>query len=1274
MSNGFAHLHVHSEYSLLDGLPSVKKIGERAAELGQPAIALTDHGVMFGAIEFYQACRRANVKPIIGMETYLARRSRTDRDSHLDGDAYHLLLLAENDAGYHNLMRLATAAQLESFYHHPRVDKQLLEQHNAGLICTSGCLSAEIPDLLRVGRVSEARAALDWYRDVFADRFYLELQQHEGLNELEPINRQLVQWSEQLKVPLIATSDAHYLRAQDAEAHDTLLCVQTGKTLDDPKRSHAVTLNARGTRSVTACELRMTSRDYYLRSTEEMSALWREVPEALTNTLEVAERCNVDLDFKGYHLPRVDAPDGHTPETYLRALCEEGIARRYDSITDAVRQRMDYELAVIHKMGFDTYFLIVWDLLRYARENNIWFNVRGSASSSIVAYALGITLIEPLSNHLIFERFLNPDRVSMPDIDLDFPDDERARMLNYAVTRYGKENIAQIVTFGRMLAKAAVRDVGRVLGYAPPEVNRIAKLIPNAPGQTLADALAQSAELKAMYESDVRAQKLIDAARSLEGVTRNVSTHPAGLIIADRPIVEYAPLHRATSGDDGSVPITQYAANDLEHIGMLKIDLLGLKTLSVMRNVCAAVQARHRIALDLSNIPRDDAEPFALLARGDVLGVFQVESQGLRDVLVQMKPTRFEHIVAAIALYRPGPLQYIPTYVKRMHAQEPVTFLHPSLEPILGETYGIIVFQESIMQIARDCCGFTGGEADTLRKAVGKKKKEELLAQRDKFVHGAMTHAGMSEEIANKLFDDIEYFARYAFNRAHAVNYAALTCQTAYLKAHYRLEYLWALMNNEAGDSEKLGQLASEARRAGIEVLPPDVCFSEVEFSMEPNRRAVRFGLGAIKNVGEGAAQAIVAARLEGGTFASLADFCQRVPLKQINRRALEALIRAGALDGLGERAALLQSVEMLIASSTTAAILRENGQLSLFASAAQTFANVELVHTAPMSPSEKIHAERELLGIAFSDDVMERLRVARRERKGKVLSSASLADGNDKSGLVTTAGVIQSVRKTKTKKGEPMAFVQMQDDEGDVELVLFPRAYANALPLLSKGSAVLVEGRVQTRDDKISFIVERMQTFFENEAQAASASSPQVESADAVIANESPVPPSPAPTRRVGEPQMENVVAVSQTESSAPPLRRAATVFGTRGSEIVTHPPPNVAAQVQSIPTRVEERASESEQEGTLDVKAASVETTTAGTGRRIYVHFRELPPEQGAAYIRALFGLFEDYEGDDEVALRFDRSEGALKIDAPKGVDYDAIGDAVVEIIGEDAVVEIL
>lgn len=1102
MNQNFVHLHVHSEYSLLDGLPSVRAIAAHAAELAQPAVALTDHGVMCGAIEFYDACKKQNVKPIIGMEAYLARRGRGDRDPHLDSDPCHLLLFAETLEGYKNLMHLATAAQLEGFYRYPRVDKEILAARSAGLVCTSGCLSAEIPDLLRVGRENEALAALGWYRDVFADRFYLELQHHQGLDELDAINRQLIAWSKQFDIPLVATCDVHYLRAEDAEAHDLLLCVQTGKTLDDPKR------------------LRMSARDYYLRSAAEMAAVWTEVPQALANTLAIAERCNLDLSFDSYRLPRFAVPEEtrdfasqHTPESYLRTLCEEGIARRYQPVSPVVRQRMEYELVIIHTMGFDAYFLIVWDLIHHARENGIWFNVRGSAASSIVAYALGITSIEPLGNHLIFERFLNPDRVSMPDIDLDFADDERGRMLEYAVAKYGQENVAQIISFGRMLAKAAVRDVGRVLGYPIPEVDRIAKLIPAAPGQALADALVQSANLKTLYENDVRARTLIDRARALEGVARNVSTHPAGVIIADAPIMEYAPLHRATrvpalsrarqraqskGESDGTaenhsgVPVTQYAMNDLERIGLLKIDFLGLATLRVMREVCEMVRVRYGVSLDLSNIPIEDPDAFALLARGDVLGIFQVESEGLKKVLGEMKPTQFEHIVAAIALYRPGPLQYIPTYIARMHGKEPVTYLHPSLEPILAETYAIMVYQEQVMRIARDCCGFSGSEADALRKAVGKKKRQELLEQRDKFVRGAMQHVDMSNEIANKLFDDIEFFARYAFNRAHAANYAALTCQTAYLKAHYPLEYHWAMFNNEAGDFEKIPQLVAEARRAGIQVLPPDVSASDVRFTIEYDTPAIRYGLGAIKHVGESAARLIVVARQEGGVFASLDDFCQRVPLKQINRRALECLIEAGALDALGERAAMLKSIDRLIGASVSAVATRDNGQMSLFGGAAQipplgsgqAFAVVEMTKVQPMMDAAKADRERELLGVAFSVNLIERLRLERRERTIPILSSAALVEcvATEKSGLVMTAGVIKNIRTTKTKaKGETMAFVQIEDEEGDVELVLFPRTYANFVGLLHKGVAVLVEGRVQTRDDKISFLVERMSRFFDD-------------------------------------------------------------------------------------------------------------------------------------------------------------------------------------------------
>ncbi|MBN1953637.1 MAG: DNA polymerase III subunit alpha [Anaerolineae bacterium] len=753
----FVHLHVHSYYSLLDGLSSPRALARQAAKLGMPALALTDHGVLYGAVEFYRAAEKVRVKPIIGIEAYVAQRSMHDRSTVEDRRLYHLVLLAQNQAGYRNLLQLASTAMLEGFYYKPRIDKETLAQHSDGLIATSACGSGEIARLIRQERVDEARGVVAWYREVFPGRFFLEIQEHD-IPELEPVNRQLIAFSREFDLPLIATNDVHYARRDQADAHDVLLAIGTGKSLHDPDR------------------MRMEGQTFYMRSAEEMAALFSHVPEALTNTVRVAEMCNVKLEFGNYHLPLFDVPEGETPASYLRALCEQGLRRRYGdrAETAAVRQRLEHELRIIHQMGFDAYFLIVWDLCRAAQERDIWYNARGSAAGSIVAYSLGITMVDPLANGLIFERFLNPGRVTMPDIDLDFPDDRRGEMIQYTVHKYGKENVAQIITFGTLGARAAVRDVGRVMDIPLAEVDRIAKMIPNLPGKpvAIAEALDQVPELQELYNTTPYARTLLDTAVQLEGVARHASTHAAGVVIADAPLVEYCPLNRPTKGDvEGKESaeavlnaVTQWAMEDVDAIGLLKVDFLGLSALSIMRHACELIEQRHDIHFDLDTIPLDDPQVYRLLSSGDVAGVFQVEGAGFRRVLREMQPSRYEHIVAVLALYRPGPMEHIPSYIKRMHGQETVEHRHPALAPILDETFGIVVFQEQIIQIASQLAGYEPGEADTIRKAVGKKIKEALLAHREKFVQGAVEN-DIPQETASAIFDDIEYFARYGFNK-----------------------------------------------------------------------------------------------------------------------------------------------------------------------------------------------------------------------------------------------------------------------------------------------------------------------------------------------------------------------------------------------------------------------------------------------------------------------------------------------------------------------------
>ncbi len=1546
----FIHLHVHSEYSLLDGLSHPGRIVQRAKELGQPAVALTDHGVMHGVVDFYVAARQAGVKPIVGMEAYLARRTRQDRDPQKDKSPHHLLLLAQDNAGYQNLLQLASLSQLEGFYYRPRVDKEILERFARGLIVTTGCGSAEIPRLIQDGQIDQARQAMAWHVDVFGrERFFVELQLHEGIPHLIDLNRQLLALGKEFGLQPAATNDAHYLRAEDARAQDILLCIGTGSLVSEPKR------------------MKMSDASYYLKSSEEMAALFGELPEALSNTLRIAEMCSVDLDPKGYHLPEFPVPGGYTPEIYLRRLCEDGLAQRYGSRASdpEVRQRLDYELGVIHQMGFDTYFLIVSDLTRYAREHGIWWNVRGSAAGSIVAYTTGITILDPLPHGLIFERFLNPGRISMPDIDLDFPDDRRGEMIEYAVRKYGRDKVAQIITFGTLGARAAIRDVGRALDVPLGEVDRLAKLVPAIPGKpiTIREAIEQVPELKQAYESTPYLRTLLDTAVEVEGTARSVGTHAAGVIISDRPLIEYVPLHRPTkSGGDSSLEaITQFEMGVCESLGLLKIDFLGLSTLTVMRKACELIEQRHGVQWTLDTIPTDDPAAFALMARGDVIGLFQVEGEGLRRVLTDMKPTRFEHIVAAISLFRPGPMEYIPTYIRRMHGKEPIEYKHPQLEPILAETYGICVsgdaivtdartgrryhldkvhnvpdltiqgvnenwqpavgritrwidngykpvyrvalrngahikvtadhrllteegwrplrdlrrgdyiatppclfgpdstealaidrrrlrvlayliadgslssmaaadfvskdpallaeyerclenfenvrltfvaqvrgvtrisvakdtervahyhapnellawlrelglksapgsqpggvrshekfvpdfifelsqsdiafflaslwdcdgymgrklchyktvsrrladdvqtlllrlgirstsytasypiqgrdgepapirhsyqvttfdtqrlaewlqphmvtrkgrmtcashgtisisrslfidevdavsslpyralmvrygidrqhfypngrrrdrisaqvvaplaqalalpetgrrlnvvweeivsiepagkehvydltveglqsfvannivvhncvYQEQIIQIAVQLAGYAPGEADDIRKAVGKKIREKIDAHRAKFVKGAVAN-GIDRATAEAIYGDIEFFARYGFNRAHAADYAMLTCQTAYLKAHHPVEYMTALLTVERNNTAKVGLLIVEARRLGVDVLPPDVTRSQVDFTIERSgaREAIRFGLGAVKNVGEGPVRAIIDARA-AGSFHSLDDFCSRVDLRQVNRRALEALIKVGAFEAFGNRAQLLASVDRMLGSSGAAHRARDAGQMSLFGqmdadATALALGALPSVGDAPLR--ERLEWEKELIGVYISEHPVARALAQSRDVVSHLCGEIGEEHHDQK---VTVLGRVAAFRKTTTKKGEPMAFVTLEDVQSAIDVVVFPKVWQQTQSLWQRDKIVVVRGRVDARGRKPSIICDSV-----------SDSLAVAQPADPLTPNSGGVytPPSPRPASRVGEP------AVAYKADPAPAARPPESPISTESA-----------------------------------------------------------------------------------------------------------------------------
>jgi DNA polymerase-3 subunit alpha len=1046
----FVHLHVHSEYSVLDGLSKVSKIVKRAKELNQPAVALTDHGVMFGVIDFFNAAKKEGIKPIIGMEGYLARRARTDRDVNQDKSPFHLLLLAQNMVGYQNLLTLASAAQLEGFYYKPRVDKEILEKYNEGLIVTSGCGSAEVPRAILNGQIDQARQSLSWYVDVFGrERFFIELQQHEGMPELMTLNRQLIEFAKEFNVRVVATNDAHYIKQEDSRAQDIILCIGTGSLMTDPKR------------------MRMTDTSYFLKSEDEMAAMFGELPQSMKSTLEIAEMCEVDLSSKGYHLPVFELPIGITPGQRLREMCEQGLIARYgDRATDPiVLERLNYELSVINKMGFDTYFLIVADLTRYARECGIWYNVRGSGASSIVAYTSEITNLDPLPHKLIFERFLNPGRISMPDIDLDFQDDRRSEMIDYTVRKYGKDKVAQIVTFGTLGARAAIRDVGRAMDIPLGDVDRIAKLVPNIPGKpmTLSEAIVQIPELKQSYESTDYVRDLIDAAITVEGTVRNVGTHAAGVVISDRPLIEYTPLHRPTKSDEASPleSITQFEMGVVESIGLLKVDFLGLITLSIMRKACDLIKTNHGKEFNLNNIPTDDPAAFALMSRGDVLGVFQVEGSGMKRMLMDMRPTKFEHIVAAISLFRPGPMDYIPSYIKRMHGEEPIEYKHPILKPILEETFGIAVYQEQLIQMAVQMAGYAPGEADEIRKAVGKKIKEKIDAHRAKFIKGAINN-GVDQKVAEAVYDDIELFARYGFNKAHAADYALLTCQTAYLKAYYPVEFMTALLSCEKS-TEKIGLLIIECKRMGIDVLQPNVNHSDLDFTIEvgsDQKRSIRFGMASIKNVGEGPVTVIREARLAGGAFKSLEDFARRTDLRAVNRRALEALIKVGALEDFGNRAQLLEILDRLMGLSSGAHRAKDVGQFSLFGASMDeddsALGKLPNLEEAPLR--EKLAWEKELIGAYVSEHPITRA-LAQLGDQVTHLSGELTEDLNQQK--VTMVGSVVSWRTIMTKKNDPMGFIQLEDVQGVFECVAFPKTWKQTQALWQKDKIVLVRGKV---------------------------------------------------------------------------------------------------------------------------------------------------------------------------------------------------------------------
>ena len=1056
----FVHLHVHSSYSILDGFGKPADLVARAKELGMPALALTDHGTMFGTLDFYRAAKNAGIKPIIGLETYLAPRRMQDKDAQKDRHASHLILLAKNKTGYQNLLKLASVSQLEGHYYTPRIDKKVLAEHSDGLIATSACISGEISRALLDNDHERAERAVAWYREVFGhENFYLELQDH-NIPDLHRINRLLLELGRKSNTRLVATNDVHYIKPEDAALQDVLLCIQTGKLLSDPTR------------------MRMTDDSYYMRSPEEMKSLFAQLPEAIENTLEIAERCNLDLSRKGYHLPLFEVPEGQTAESYLREVCEDGLRRLQPDRVDSpeMQERLDYELSVIQQMGFAAYFLIVWDLCRYSREKKIWYNVRGSGNGSLVAYALEITTVEPLSHKLLFERFLNPDRITMPDIDLDFQDDRRSEVMEYCNQRYGASHVAQIITFGTLAARGAVRDVGRVMNIPLADVDRVAKVVPSAyQGKAipLAESLQKVSELKEIYNSSEEMKKLLDTASAIEGAVRNVGTHAAGVIISDRELTEYLPLHRPTSVSE-NLPIktvAQYDMDGINELGLLKVDFLGLVTLTIMSKACEYIHARGGPNLNLSTIPIDDPEVYKYISDGNTAGLFQLEGSGMTRYLMEMQPKTIHHVIAMVALYRPGPMDIIPDYIANMHGKKPVSYQHPKLESILSETYGHAVYQEQIMQAAMKLASYTPGESDDFRSAISKKKVKEVKKHRAKFLAGAEAN-GIPRKKAEEIFGHWEAFAHYGFNKSHASNYGIIAVKTAWLKCHYPAEYMTALLSAWKNDNEKCATYVSDCQAMGIAVLPPNVNASEFDFSIEDQeegKSAIRFGLGAVKNVGLGPVEAIIKGRANR-PFENINDFIRRVDLRAVSKRALECLIKVGALDDFGPRIALLRAIEQIVNASTSHFRAVDMGQMALFGGGPDAPGQIKLSSTAKSDSHEELEWERELLGLYISDHPLSKLM---RHISHRLSNTSNEFSDVEDGAAITVGGMVKRSRALVTKKGDDMAFVTLEDNFGEIEIVMFPNVWAKSRHMVEPGSLLVIEGKMQHQERGDSIIAD---------------------------------------------------------------------------------------------------------------------------------------------------------------------------------------------------------
>jgi len=1067
----FVHLHVHTEYSLLDGAGRVGKLIERAKELGMKAIAITDHGVMYGVVDFYKKAKNNGIKPIIGCEVYVASRSMKDKDPKYDSNNYHLVLLVKNQEGYNNLIKLVSMGFTDGFYYKPRVDIEVLRKYSKGLVALGACLAGQIPSLLLNGNYDKAKEVALVYRDIFEqDSFYLEIQDH-GIKEQALVNQELVRLSKETGIPLVASNDVHYVNREDSKAHDVLLCIQTGKTIDDEVR------------------LKFSGEEFYLKSYDEMHELFRYSPEAVENSNKIADMCNMDFVFGQVHLPAFDVPEGYNSDSYLRYLCFEGLNLKYKEITEEVRERAEYELSVITKMGYADYYLIVWDYVKFAKDNGIMVGPgRGSGAGSLVAYCVGITNIDPMKYNLIFERFLNPERISMPDFDVDFCYERRQEVIDYVIRKYGKERVAQIITFGTMAARAAIRDVGRALNIPYAQVDIIAKKIPFEIGMTIERALEVSHELKSLYDEDETVKQLLDMSKALEGMPRHASTHAAGVVISKKDVTEYVPLQK---NDD--VVTTQFPMGTLEELGLLKMDFLGLRTLTVIRDTLDIIRTKGQEVPDIDNLNYDDQKVYKMVSEGETYGVFQLESNGMTQFMKELKPSSLEDIIAGISLYRPGPMDQIPRYIQNKYHPEKIKYHHQKLEDILQVTYGCVIYQEQVMQVFRDLGGYSMGRSDLVRRAMSKKKADVMAKERENFINGIVENGeikvqgcvrnGISAEIATEIFDELAEFAKYGFNKSHAAAYAIIAYQTAWLKYYYPVEFTAALITSIMGNSAKVAEYIMQSKNLNIEILPPDINESYIKFTVYDKN--IRFGLAAVKNVGNNAIAAIIRGREEKGHFKSLYDFLNKVDLSLINKRTVESLIKCGAFDSLGaKRSQMLAVYEKLLDSVQDQKKRNVEGQLSFFDTieSSDTLEQNLYPNIEEYAQNELLSMEKEMLGLYISGHPLLEYKDILANKTS--ITTAELIKTNDEDDVevetdfsydnkrVIMGGIVVSIKQKSTKNNNMMAFVQLEDLYGIIELIVFPKTFEEYGKFIKTDSIVLVEGKVSQREDEETKII----------------------------------------------------------------------------------------------------------------------------------------------------------------------------------------------------------